>query len=118
MKNARASISRREALKLLGAGAALAGLAGLAPRAQAAASGTTGPLGWDLPKLPYAYDALEPHIDARTMEIHHTKHHQAYITNAKKLLESHPELLAKGPEALVLQPNCSLSGQCSQRNSE
>jgi Fe-Mn family superoxide dismutase len=54
-----------------------------------------------LPKLSYAYAALEPHIDARTMEIHHTKHHQAYITNAKNLLKDHPDLLARGPEALV-----------------
>lgn len=44
-------------------------------------------MAYTLPPLPYAYDALEPHIDARTMEIHHTKHHQAYIDNANKALE-------------------------------
>jgi Fe-Mn family superoxide dismutase len=44
-----------------------------------------------LPDLPYAYDALAPHIDARTMEIHHTKHHNAYITNLNKALEGHAE---------------------------
>ena len=38
-------------------------------------------MAFELPKLPYAYDALEPHIDARTMEIHHSKHHNAYVTN-------------------------------------
>lgn len=45
-----------------------------------------------LPKLNYGYDALEPHIDARTMELHHSKHHQAYITNANKALAEHEEL--------------------------
>lgn len=44
-------------------------------------------MAFELPALPYAYDALEPHIDARTMEIHHTKHHQAYVNNASKALE-------------------------------
>ncbi len=45
-----------------------------------------------LPPLPYAYDALEPYIDARTMEIHYTKHHQTYIDNLNAALEKHPEL--------------------------
>ena len=48
-----------------------------------------------LPLLPYAYDALEPYIDARTMEIHHTKHHQAYIDKFNAVLEKHPELSEK-----------------------
>ena len=43
---------------------------------------------YTLPELEYAYDALEPHIDAKTMEIHHTKHHNAYVTNLNKALES------------------------------
>jgi Fe-Mn family superoxide dismutase len=54
-----------------------------------------------LPPLPYAYDALEPHIDARTMEIHYTKHHQAYIDNANAALEKHPELANKSVEELL-----------------
>ncbi len=54
-----------------------------------------------LPDLPYGYDALEPHIDARTMEIHHTKHHQAYISKANAALESHPELADKSVEQLI-----------------
>jgi Fe-Mn family superoxide dismutase len=58
-----------------------------------------------LPSLPYAYDALEPHIDARTMEIHHTKHHQAYIDNANAALEKHPELAGKSVEALLRDLN-------------
>ena len=48
-----------------------------------------------LPSLPYAFDALEPHIDAQTMEIHHGKHHQAYINNLNNALETHPELQAR-----------------------
>ena len=58
-----------------------------------------------LPSLPYAYDALEPHIDARTMEIHHTKHHQAYINNLNAALEDHPELQRKSIEDLLREIN-------------
>ncbi|MFH1919789.1 MAG: superoxide dismutase [Planctomycetota bacterium] len=46
-------------------------------------------MSYTLPKLPYAYDALDPHIDARTMEIHHTKHHNGYVTNLNAALEGH-----------------------------
>ena len=57
-------------------------------------------MAYELPKLPYAYNALEPHIDAQTMEIHHTKHHNAYITNLNKAIEGTD--LGKQPiEALV-----------------
>ena len=56
---------------------------------------------FELPKLAYAYDALEPHIDARTMEIHHTKHHQAYVTNLNKAVESAPQLAGKSLEELL-----------------
>src|SRR5258708_8908282 len=58
-------------------------------------------MAYELPKLPYAYDALEPHIDARTMEIHHTKHHQAYITNVNNALKDHPDLQGKPIEDLI-----------------
>ncbi len=58
-------------------------------------------MAYTLPPLPYATNALEPHIDAKTMEIHHTKHHQAYINNVNTALEAHPALAAKTVEALV-----------------
>ncbi len=58
-------------------------------------------MAFELPPLPYAYDALEPYIDARTMEIHHTKHHQAYINNANAALEKHPELADRSGEDLL-----------------
>jgi Fe-Mn family superoxide dismutase len=54
-----------------------------------------------LPALPYAYNALEPHIDARTMEIHHGKHHQAYINNLNAALEKYPDLQSKSVEELL-----------------
>jgi Fe-Mn family superoxide dismutase len=54
-----------------------------------------------VPPLPYAFDALEPHIDARTMEIHHDKHHAAYVNNANAALEAHPDLAALSVEDLL-----------------
>ncbi|MDX7844042.1 superoxide dismutase [Aeromonas caviae] len=54
-----------------------------------------------LPALPYAYDALEPHIDAKTMEIHHSRHHQTYVTNLNAALADLPELAALQLEALL-----------------
>ena len=56
---------------------------------------------FELPKLPYAFAALEPHIDARTMEIHWGKHHQAYITNANNALKDQPALAALEVHALI-----------------
>jgi Fe-Mn family superoxide dismutase len=58
-----------------------------------------------LPPLPYDYSALEPHIDAQTMQIHHTKHHQAYITNLNNALKDHPDLQAKTLEQLLADLN-------------
>ncbi len=48
-------------------------------------------MSFELPKLPYAYDALEPHVDARTMEIHHTKHHQGYVNNLNAAVQGTPQ---------------------------
>lgn len=58
-------------------------------------------MAFTLPPLPYPYDALEPYIDAQTMEIHHTKHHQGYVNNLNKALESAPELQSQSIEALL-----------------
>ena len=62
-------------------------------------------MAFELPKLPYAEDALEPYIDAQTMTIHHTKHHQTYITNLNAALEKHPELANKSLEDLLSDLN-------------
>lgn len=58
-------------------------------------------MAFELPPLPYAANALEPHIDARTMEIHHGKHHNAYVTNLNAALEKHPELQNKSIDELL-----------------
>lgn len=62
-------------------------------------------MAFTLPKLPYEFNALEPHIDARTMEIHHDKHHQAYINNLNAAIEKHPELANKSVEDLLKDLN-------------
>lgn len=56
---------------------------------------------YELPKLPYGYDALEPYIDAKTMELHHTKHHQTYVTKLNEALDKHPEIADKPLEELL-----------------
>jgi Fe-Mn family superoxide dismutase len=78
----------------------LAGIAACVSTSLTAQTEPTGP--YTLPPLPYAYEALQPHIDAETMRIHHDKHHQAYITNANKLLADQPELAKLSPEELLL----------------
>jgi Fe-Mn family superoxide dismutase len=77
-------LTRRELLRAAGAGAAALALSPLTALAQG---------GYTLPKLPYAFDALEPHIDAKTMEIHHDRHHQAYVDNLNKALAGNPDLM-------------------------
>jgi Fe-Mn family superoxide dismutase len=59
----------------------------------------------ELVKLPYAYDALEPHIDARTMEIHHSKHHATYVSNLNNALQPHADLQGKSLEELLKDLN-------------
>ncbi len=59
------------------------------------------PMAFTVPALPYAFDALEPYIDARTMEIHHDKHHGAYVTNLNKALDGHADLQSKSIDDLL-----------------
>jgi Fe-Mn family superoxide dismutase len=58
-------------------------------------------MAFELPDLPYSHDALEPHIDTQTMQIHHGKHHNAYVTNLNAALEGHADLQAKSIEDLI-----------------
>ena len=89
-------MSRREMLRTAGAGVALLTLPLASPAADPPAKG-----GFTLPPLPYAFDALEPHIDAKTMEIHHDRHHKAYVDNLNKALDGQPALAGKSIEALL-----------------
>ena len=98
------NLNRRHFLFLLGASTGTFALESCA-FAQNASSGTqtgsnTGVI--QLPPLPYAYDALEPHIDAATMRFHHDKHHATYVKNLNAALEKHPELKTKSVESLLV----------------
>lgn len=96
-------INRRSVLKAVALTPAAATLATRNSHAQApaaaAAPAPTGP--HQLPPLPYPADALEPFIDARTMEIHHDRHHAAYVLSLNRALAGHPDLASKSPEALI-----------------
>ena len=70
---------------------------------QATSQGAAAPAAFVVPPLPYAFDALEPYIDAKTMEIHHDKHHGAYVTNLNKALEGHADLQKLSVEQLIAQ---------------
>ncbi|MBI5385729.1 MAG: superoxide dismutase [Verrucomicrobia bacterium] len=94
-------ITRRHALKQTAVLVAAAATTPVASphRTLAADAPTAGP--FTLPPLPYPFDALEPHLDAQTMQIHHDKHHAAYVANLNKALAGHPDLAQKTVEDLV-----------------
>ena len=92
-------ITRRDALKQTALAAAAVATTSAFSLAQAQTAAPAGP--FTLPPLPYAADALEPYLDAQTMQIHHDKHHQAYITNLNKALADQPELAKKTAEDLL-----------------
>jgi superoxide dismutase, Fe-Mn family len=97
MKRTLDSLTRREAIQrtaLLGAAAALGPRFSLASAAEA-------PAAFALPPLGYAFDALEPYIDAQTMQIHHDKHHATYVANLNKAVADAPSLAGKSIESLL-----------------
>ena len=99
-------MTRRQAIKTTAFAAAVAATA---PRALGeelklsqpliSNQSSTGP--FTLPPLPYAFDALEPHIDAQTMQIHHDKHHATYVANLNKAIAQHPELGTNSVDSLL-----------------
>jgi len=98
------NLARREFLTLAAGGAAVLLASSKADGKGPAEPNTTA---FRLPSLPYASDALEPFIDKMTMDIHHGKHHAAYVNNLNKAIESAPNLAGKTVEELLAN-NCSL----------
>ncbi|NEU74661.1 superoxide dismutase [Hassallia byssoidea VB512170] len=101
------TIDRRHFLFLLAASVGAFALdshasAEKAPISQATPTGNTV---YSVPPLPYAYDALEPHIDQATMQFHHDKHHAAYVKNLNAALDKHPELKSKTVEEMLRNLN-------------
>ena len=99
------TLNRRNFLFLLGAGTSAVAWgtwqsSDLTGAAWAQAS-SGGEQGFNVPPLPYAYNALEPHIDAQTMQFHHDKHHATYVKNLNAAVEKHPELKAKSAEQIL-----------------
>lgn len=94
------AITRRKAIKSLGL---IAAVSATTPRAlaQAASTASTAPGPFTLPPLPYAFDALEPYIDARTMEIHHDRHHAGYVRKLNAALKGHLALSGKSLDDLL-----------------
>jgi superoxide dismutase, Fe-Mn family len=103
MKENTSPLTRRQAVKLFATATAAVSLGNSLVSAAPAAAPRGGAAGLpaQIPPLPYKYDALEPHIDAQTMEIHHGKHHASYLAAARKLLEPHAALQARRSEDLL-----------------
>lgn len=102
------TLNRRHFLGLLGAGTGAIAASLYTPRLVWAAEPTdkpTTPAAFTLPPLPYAYNALEPHIDERTMQFHHDKHHAAYVKSLNGVVEKYPELKGKTAEDLIRNLN-------------
>jgi superoxide dismutase, Fe-Mn family len=101
------TIDRRHFLFLLGASVGAFALDTHASAEKAPISQTTPPGNtvYSVPPLPYAYDALEPHIDQATMQFHHDKHHAAYVKNLNAALDKHPELKSKPVEEMLRNLN-------------
>lgn len=99
------TLNRRNFLSLLGATAGAASV-GLFSGCAWAADETPPPQGpFKLPPLPYSYNALEPHIDARTMQFHHDKHHAAYVNNLNAAVAKYPKLQSMSAEQLLRELN-------------